>query len=146
MNPIFEVAVMVTSAARVTYTVTSDDIFRPLREAIYKRSAPENDTIRIDDQDVPARMVHAGHYNVVDGVWDKGAAVLIARTVYRFLPQEEPRPAGWWGSLISCPYCFSFWVALAWFALWLLLGETWVWIATPLALWFMANTLAVKAL
>ena len=123
----YEAAVVALAAGRVSHTLTQDEIFRPAREWIYLRSAPDGDTIRVSGQDMPAQIVHHEHGDV-------------------FFDPNEPREPQFFGQLVQCPYCLSFYVSVALFLFYLAAGSVAVWILTPLALWMIATWLAAKVI
>lgn len=131
----YEAIVIALAAGRISHTLTQDEIFRTAREWIYKRSAPEHSTIRLDGSDVPARMV-------IDWTDPDTGKTYYAATKEPYLIREP----GFFGQLVECPYCLSLYVSLALFALFVLLGSTAVWILTPLALWMAATWLAAKVI
>lgn len=53
---------------------------------------------------------------------------------------------GFLAALFSCPYCMSAWTSLAAAGAWYAVGNSVIYAATPLALWCLANILAVKGL
>ncbi len=139
------------ASGRVAYSVTQDDIFRPVREFVYKRSAPDSDTILVRDEngdhEYPARSFHYGDLSG-QGVfypWNEGDAE-VWNVGWHYRPELPPREPGWAGCLIECPYCLSFWTSLIAGLAWLLLGDAVAVIAAPLAIWALANTYAVKGL
>jgi len=121
-NPtLMEVAVLALATGRVSYSITSDTIFRPLRERVWRWSAPETAT---DDIGRPWRMLHTHS----DGFTE-------------FDPQNV-REIGFFGELVSCPYCASFWLAHVVALAWILWGGAIVpWVA-GLALWALATLYA----
>jgi hypothetical protein len=95
------------ASGRVAYSLTSDDIFQPLRERIQARD------VRL--------MNKRGEEGPYDGQY--------------FL-----------AGVFSCPFCMSFWTSLLAAIAWVALGTDVVIFSTPLALWAVANTYAVKGL
>lgn len=121
MIPLADLAVITLASGRVAYSISQEEIFRPLRNWIFLRSAPVDAEIvlrREDGDEVwPARMVR----DTLDG------------------PSLEPnldlRKPGFVGSAVSCPYCLSFWTSLAMILAYLALGHVVAVALTPLAVW-----------
>jgi len=121
-NPtLTEAAILALATGRVSYSITSDTIFRPLRERVWRWSAPETAT---DDIGRPWRMLHVHE----DGFTEFGP--------------RTPREPGFWGTLIECPYCVSFWAAHAVVLAWIMWGSAIVPWAVGLALWSLATLYA----
>ena len=125
------------ASGRVAYSITTDTIFRPLREWIWLRSAPEDSAIlhRTDsgDEQRPARLYH-----------DYGREGMAS--IFDYDPTASPRRPGFFGQLVECPFCMSFWTSALACVAWLLLGNDVIYPALPLALWALANTYATRAL
>lgn len=138
------------ASGRIAYSVTRDDIFRPVREWVYERSAPDSDTILVRDEagdhEYPARSFHHVETTVNLVPVPETCADVDTFTEFRYEPGMPPREPGWAGCLIECPYCFSFWTSLVLAAAWLLLGDVVAIFALPFAAWAVANTYAVKGL
>lgn len=100
--------VLSLAAGRTAYAISADEIFRPVREAVYRSSPPLDDA---DRDGKPYRLNSDGSV-------------------------EQP---GWLGTLISCYYCTSFWIALVLVAAYWLWGGVVVDIAFVLAVWAMAT-------
>lgn len=134
--------VLSLAAGRVAFSLTKDDIFQPVREWIWMRSAPEDGMVikRGDDGDLtlPARAMHRVN----------GPQANIGDTSHRyeFQPQRPLRQPGFWGQLWECFYCMSFWTSLLAMVAWLVLGDLVVVLALPFAVWAAANTYAAKGL
>lgn len=138
MNAAAEFIVLSLASARVASCITKDEIFRPVRERVYRRYAPHGDTHRLrNDQgeltEVPARMVH----------WSRDSSGAWTHEVDPVAPLRDPQ---FLGELVECPYCLSFWVACVATLAWWLLGDTAAQLALPFALWCAANIIAVKGL
>lgn len=134
------------AAGRVAYSITNDEIFRPLREAIYLRSAPRHDTILVFDQggdrEISARQFHPVNE---DGHPFEGAG--IKRAGYDWIPELEPRRPGWAGQLFECPFCMSAWTSAFFVGVWALMGTDFAALfALPFATWALANLYAVRGL
>lgn len=119
--PLYDVAVLALAAGRVSYSLTNDTIFRPLRELIWKVSAPETAT---DIEGRPWRML-----------WPVPGGEPL------FTPNEL-RPIGWLGELASCPDCMSFYVAFLAITAYILYPIETVSFLSVFALWGMANLFA----
>ena len=122
--PVYDLAVMALASGRIAYSITNDEIMRPMREWVFRRSAPHSGTIRIDTEDgyddVPASMVH-------DGVFD---------------PARSIRTPQFWGQLVECLMCMSFHTSL-WILVAYLISAHWTVLAlTPFALWGLSNAFA----
>lgn len=147
-------AVLTLASGRVAFSLTRDEILRPLREWIWLRSAPEEGTILERDEDNgdtprPARYYHFGENRVQivpDAELTGTCADFDEFPGYEFNPALGPRIPGFWGQLFECPYCMSFWTSLVACAAWLLLGDAVLYPALPLALWGASNSFAVKGL
>lgn len=137
--PLFDIGVACVAAGRLTFLVAKDEITRPIREAVYRRSAPHGDTAELADGNVVSwRMLfdestgsHAETYDVSTGM---------------FFDPTSLRKPGFLGQLIECPYCMSFWISLAMCLAYLVLGSTLTFLLTPIALWGVANAFAAKVL
>lgn len=116
------------ASGRVAHLIAQDTIMRPIREWIWLRSPGESATItqrgEDGDREIPARMLHDGE----------------------FQPSLRPRDPGFFGQLFECVFCLTFWTSLIACAAWLVLGDDVIYPATPLALWALANTYAMKGL
>lgn len=132
--------VLSLASGRVAFSLTKDDIFQPLREFVWMRSAPEDGMIverTVDgDRTTPARAWHLLH--------NRGYTE--DRSEYAYDPGQPFRNPGWFGQLIECPYCLSFWTSLAACVAWVVLGDAVVYPAMPFAVWAVANLYAVKGL
>lgn len=143
--------VMALASGRIAFSLTKDDIFQPVREWIWMRSAPEDGMVieRTMDGDVtrPARMYHLMHENAFDGGLDMGRGPKgDVKRGHHFSPSTAMRKPAFWGQLWECPYCMSFWTSLIATVAWLLGGDAIVVMALPFAVWALANVLAVKGL
>lgn len=138
------------ASGRIAYSVTRDDIFRPVREFVYARSAPDSDTILVrddnGDHEYPARSFHHVETRIDLCPDPQTCADVDYIEEFRYEPTLPPREPGWAGCLIECPYCFSFWTSVVLCAAWLLLGDAVAYLALPFAVWAVANTYAVKGL
>lgn len=115
---LYEIGVMALASGRVAFSLTNDEIFRPAREWIWKRSAPDEGPIRLDDgSDVPARMVHGGVFKPT-------------------IPMREP---GFWGQLAQCVHCVSFWTSLVILLAYVVFGSITISLLAPFALWGLAS-------
>lgn len=123
---VLHLAIVSAAAGRITHGFTSDDIFRPAREWVFRRSAPEN-ARTADGQ--PWSMMHE-----------------VGPDAWAFDPHLPTRQPGFFGKLVECSYCMSFWVALGSVLLWWLLGDLWVAAMLPFAIWAAANWYAVRAI
>ena len=125
------------ASGRVAYSITRDGIFRRFREWVWLYSPGEGAMVQLrgedGDREVPARMMH---YSYTDSGSD----------AYAFQPTLPPRDPGFFGSLVECPYCVSFWTSLVAAGAWLVLGDNVIYPALPLAIWAAANTYATKGL
>lgn len=143
-------AIVSLAAGRVGYLLTSDELFRPIREWIWLRSPGEGSMIVLrgddGDREVPARTMHYGDLGAHGSFWPGPCEVSIGEVGYHFQPTLRPRDPGWFGRLVECPYCMTFWTSLVGCAAWLLLGDDVIYPATPLAAWALANTYATKGL
>lgn len=131
--------VLALASGRVAFSLTKDEIFRPLREWIWMRSAPEEAMIvtRGDngDQTIPARMMHLHH--------DRGRTSIGEHYVTReFKPQDPMRAPGFFGQLFECFYCMSFWTSLLAYVVYRIDFSLAWHVATPLAIWAVANAYA----
>jgi hypothetical protein len=149
LTDILAASVLSVASGRVAYSLTRDEIFRPLREAIWRRSPGDgNVMVRGDDGDreLPVRMMHYG--DLVGGTlfrWNEGDRV-VGELGWHFRPDRPPRDPGFFGQLFDCVYCMSFWTSLIACAAWLALGDAVLYPAAPLAVWAAANTYAAKGL
>lgn len=145
------------AAGRVGYSLTQDEIFRPVREAIYLHSAPHSDVIvkRGDEGDLelPARMVHrVTRLEQPDTSLgrDEARERFMAQKGERgweYMPQEPLRKPGMLGQLFECPFCMTFWTSLFFVGVWALMGQDFVaMLALPFATWALANLYAVRGL
>lgn len=156
MNDVIVFIVLSLASGRVAYSLTKDEIFRPMREWIWMRSAPEEGVIveRGGEGDVtrPARMYHLMHRDPVDGDWRMSkmkcgpAMAKLNDQRYRFDPGVALRKPGFFGQLFECFYCMSFWTSLLACAAWLVLGDDVIYPALPLALWGASNVIAARGL
>lgn len=134
--------VLSLASGRVAFCLTKDDIFQPVREWIWMRSAPEDGMVveRTAEGDLtrPARAFHRVN----------GPQANIGDTSHRYdyVPALAFRKPGFWGQLWECPYCMSFWTSLLAVLVWLLIGNAVIYLALPFAVWAVANVLAVKGL
>lgn len=146
------------AAGRVTYLIVHDEIMRPLREWIWLRSAPEGATIRLaggeGDKEVPARMMQVvardadGDLVVMDAT-SPAKVVGFDDAKYSFQPNHAMREPGFFGQLIECSYCSSFWVTLAFWVAYRWLPVEWHvfnLVIVPLAIWSLATWVAAKVL
>lgn len=150
--------VVALAAGRVAYSLTKDEIFRPVREWIWLRWAPESGVIRETggegDVERPARM-----YQVVGRDGDGDLVVLDARSPkqvvgftdakFRFEPHHAMRKPTFLGQLTECFFCVSFWTSLIFWAAFRFLpagaaNDIWSWVFVPLAIWAVANMFAHK--
>lgn len=145
--------VLALASGRVAFALTRDEIFRPLREWVWLRSSPEEGTIleRSEDGDSPrpARFYHLTETKVQlvpDSELTGTCADFDRFEDYAFDPGLGAREPGFFGQLLECPYCMSFWTSLAACAAWLTLGSDVLYPALPLALWGASNSFAVKGL
>lgn len=142
-------AALSLASGRVAYSLTRDGIFRPVREWIWLRSPGEGATILLrgddGDREVPARTMHYGDL-VSDRFYPGDNDFVIGALGYHFRPELPPRDPGFFGSLVECPFCLSFWTSLVAVAAWWLLGDDVIYPATPLAVWALANSYATKGL
>ena len=142
-------AIVSLAAGRVGYSLTRDELFRPLREWVWKRSPGDGATILLrgedGDREVPARTMHYGLL-VADRFFPGDDGIGVGDVGYHFRPTLPPRDPGWIGRLVECPYCVTFWTSLLGCAAWWLLGDDVIYPATPLAAWALANTYATKGL
>lgn len=131
------------ASGRVAHSITQDTIFRPLREAIYRRSAPHGDVFFIVDGDgdrnLPARLVHDARTWVVGEEYVDQIGLFYA-------PAAPARTPGFLGQLFECPFCMTFWTSAIAAAAWLALGDNVIYPTLPLALWALANSYAIKAI
>lgn len=136
MSLIYEVSVMALAAGRVSYSLTKDEIFRPVREAIWRRSSPLYAT---NIQGEPWRMIECWKHNEQERArgWGKWSE--------EFDPQSLREP-GFFGRLVECANCLSFWVSLVIAIAYMAFGDVVVTLLAPLALWALANTYASKAI
>lgn len=135
--------VLALAVGRIAYSLTQDEIFRPLREWVWLRSAPESAALLRFEEDGdsqwPARMVH--HYSSIGRIW----ATKVVRQInddYGYAPTAPMRKPGFFGQLIECFYCVSFWLALVASIAWWLLGDNVIYAALPFAFWAGGNYFA----
>lgn len=131
------------ASGRVAYSLVNDEIFRPLREWIWLRHAPESEMIyeygADGDRSTPARAWHRQPSGPVANIGHVDER-------YAYDPDLPLRTPTFLGKLIGCPYCMSFWTSAAAMLAWWALGDNVIYPAAPLALWAAANTYAVKGL
>lgn len=135
MIPLYDAAVLVLASGRIAYSLIQDEIFRPIRESIYRYSAPSTATNR-DGQ--PWRMVYSWKNNADER----------ARGWGRWSDDFEPnrmREVGFFGELASCFYCMSFWTSAAVLVSYALHPAGTVGFLTLFAAWALSNLIA-KAL
>lgn len=131
---IIDLAIIAIAAGRASWCISRDEIFRPLREIIYRHSAPTSDR-NVDG--MPWRMLEP--YRTTNRERELGAG----KWDYDSVP-TDPRTPGFWGSLIECPYCTSFWVSVVAFWLYQFAPDATVAGSTPLAMWAIATLYAKK--
>lgn len=126
MIPLYDLAVIAVAAGRVADSISGDEIFRPLRNWVYLRSAPVDDSIVTygpsGDDVYPARMATLTSEPLSLGTEYEGM-------------RGDVRTPGFFGRLISCRVCLSFWVTLFWLAIYLLSAHWALTLATPFAIW-----------
>lgn len=140
LSDVFELAILSLASGRIAYSLAMDEIFRPLREWVWLRSAPDAGSITLDDRELPARMVH--RYRSTPGELLRGAP----KWNVEFDAASDLRSKGFFGQLIECPYCLTFWTSLAALAALAAFGDAAVIAALPFAVWAVANTYAAKGL
>lgn len=126
----FDLAVLALASGRVAHSISSDEIFRPLRNWVYIRSAPVSDMIVTREEpegdfEYPARMTRRTQHGSWTPRTDGGV-----------------RKPGFFGSLLACAWCLSLWTSLFWLGLYAALGHYAIWAAMPFALWAAANAYA----
>lgn len=135
-------AVLALASGRVAYSLVHDEIFRPLREWIWLRYAPESETIyeygADGDRSTPARSWHR--------LRNGDGTDIDAPFPFAYIPEEPLRTPTFLGKLIGCPYCMSMWTSTVALLAWWALGDNVIYPAAPFALWAAANTYAVKGL
>ncbi len=124
--PIYDAAVLALSVGRISYSITSDEIFRPVREFVYRYSAPISAT---DIDGNPHRMIHHWKNNKREreAGWGKWSS--------DFDPELGVRDPGFFGELISCVYCASFYASFAALAAYIVWPEQTIVALTGFALW-----------
>lgn len=125
MTP-FEAVVVALAVYRLTRLVTEDTILEPIRDRILARF-PAYDTEYQDDPGVESPTNAYG------------------RALFESAPgRYYPVDASWLGTLISCAWCSSIWLAglvtVAWYYL---PAVTW-WLVLPLAFSTIAGVIAAK--
>jgi Protein of unknown function (DUF1360) len=120
--PLYDIAVMALASGRIAYSITQDTIFYPMRDLIFKRSAPEGALTKNGE---PYSMLH-----------DSGNGS------YEFLTHVEKRESGFFGQLFECPYCMSFWIAHLVVLGYILAGDTAIKVLSGFALWALATLYA----
>ena len=125
---VFFILLVGLGTARITALVTKDSIFEPLRDLLFHYSPPENNArYGWEYQNLWKASKKDKERGYLQGNWYQR----------RFIEVEEAekRKPGWLGTLISCPFCFSVWVAAAnlylsvnywpfmfWFNVWLVIA------------------------
>lgn len=151
-NDITIFILLALASGRVAYAITHDEIMRPLREWVWSRWAPEDETVRRytpdGDVEIPARMIKRasdfeqlpthpdGSIRIIDAWGDLFVVDYVGST----------RTPTLLGKLAGCFYCTSFWTSAIALIAWLALGDDVIYPALPLALWSAANIVAVKGL
>lgn len=125
MTP-FEAVVIALAVYRITRLVTDDTILEPIRERVLARF-PAYDTEYADDPGVESPTNAYGR-------------ALFESAPGRYFPVE----ASWFGTLISCSWCASVWVAALVTAAWYWLPTATWWVALPLAFSAIAALIADK--
>lgn len=139
------------AAGRVAYSITHDEIFRRLREWIWLRSAPHSGMIvEYSEDGDDTQLARSYHWSEVpQKVRDDEAnnGIHFLPDGYRYQPQLPIRKPQFWGQLVECPMCMSFWIAIIFWVLWQFAPfEIYYYGIMPLAVWGVANWFAVKAL
>lgn len=136
MIPLYDLAILSLASGRVAYSITSDEIFRPVRELVYRYSAPRHDQ---DEDGHPYRMIEWFKSTKQErerfpaiGVWQRE----------HIDPTYTGRDVGFFGSLLECFYCFSFYTSVAAIVAYWIFGEEAVTVALPFAVWALANLYA----
>lgn len=130
MIPLIDMAVISLASGRVAYAIARDEIFRPLREYVYRYSAPISDT-DIDGQ--PHRLIHHWKNN------KRERALGWGRWSHDYDTSIAPRKPGWLGRLVECPYCLSFYTTIGALIVYSLFG---IEVLYVFALWAVANLYA----
>lgn len=152
---ILQGVVLALASGRVGYSLVNDEIFRKLREWIWLRSAPVNGTIRHFNEDGSWQERPAAFYQEVE--IDVPSAYIIGGgeptgtcmdwdkdTVIDFAPDLDVRPARFLGQVFECHFCMTFWTSLLASIGWLAHPEFAVIMATPFAMWAVANLYAQR--
>jgi hypothetical protein len=99
---VFSAAIIALAAGRVSYCVANEEIFRRMRELVFRYSSPRFAT---NSNGEPWRMLH----------WYKSTNEERKRGHKKILYEFDPnllREPGFFGQLVECPYCLSFWMTL----------------------------------
>lgn len=114
------------AAGRAAYSVAHEEIFRPVREYVFRYSAPMTAT---DIEGRPWRMID--WYKSTEHERKNLGAKKIE---YDFDPQTLRNP-GFFGQLFECPYCLSFWFTM----IMVVIGYWYPHIVLFLALWALSS-------
>lgn len=129
-NELINLAIIAIGAGRIAYSISSEEIFRWLRERVYRYSAPMHDA---DLDGRPYRLI------------DFYKTTREERERFPFLGRwssdwiDNTRKPGMAGMLIECPYCVSAYVTAFGVLAWYTIGDVVVQGAAVFAAWAAAS-------
>lgn len=138
-DQLFDYLLLALAAGRLAYAITQDEIFRPVRQYIWLRSAPVHGMYRLHGEDVLASKID--RWKTTEEERQRG----LPKWEMDYIEGSRRAP-GFLGQLFECAYCMSFWTSAA------LLGSYLAWptatiaFSSLVALWAAANTYAAKGL